>query len=106
MPRLLLARLRRLPLLAVVCAVVTCPMAGCAAAGGGGHAPGPRPASAGPAIQQPSRVLRYARRLRADPHALMGYYRRQVLYHLADGWVLLPSGYGTDPAVRPIPVRV
>ena len=50
-------------------------------------------------------VLRYARRLRADPHALMGYYRRQVLYRLAGGWVLLPSGYGTDPAVRAIPVR-
>jgi hypothetical protein len=315
---LLLARLRRLPLLAVVCAVVTCPMAGCAAAGGGGHAPGPRPASAGPAIQQPSRarpssggvtpagatpviaggparlaaqltaaetvlargghppalmarqalivqlaclrvaahhgwasavtekvapaqraaaaadisatadlvaltrprprlppwrivaaenpaallayyraaqaatgvgwsylaainfvetdfgrvagpssagaqgpmqfmpatwaayghgsihrprnailaagrylaargaarsigsalyaynpswryvdaVLRYARRLRADPHALMGYYRRQVVYRLASGWVLLPAGYGVDPAVRAIPVRI
>jgi hypothetical protein len=51
-------------------------------------------------------VLRYAHRLRADPHALMGYYRRQVLYRLAGGWVLLPAGYGTDPRVRPIPVRV
>ena len=51
-------------------------------------------------------VLRYARRLRADPHALMGYYRRQVIYRLASGWVLLPAGYGIDPAVRPIPVRV
>ena len=51
-------------------------------------------------------VLRYARRLRTDPHALMGYYRRQVLYRLASGWVLLPAGYGTDPGVRPIPVRV
>ena len=51
-------------------------------------------------------VLRYARRLRAGPHALMGYYRRQVIYRLAGGWVLLPAGYGTDPAVRPIPVRV
>jgi hypothetical protein len=51
-------------------------------------------------------VLRYARRLRADPRALMGYYRRQVLYRLASGWVLLPSGYGTDPAVRAIPVRI
>ncbi|HYA53222.1 MAG TPA: lytic transglycosylase domain-containing protein, partial [Streptosporangiaceae bacterium] len=48
-------------------------------------------------------VLRYARRLRAGPHALMGYYRRQVLYRLAGGWVLLPSGYGTDPAVRAVP---
>jgi hypothetical protein len=51
-------------------------------------------------------VLRYARRLRADPHALMGYYRRQVVYRLASGWVLLPAGYGIDPAVRAIPVRV
>jgi hypothetical protein len=51
-------------------------------------------------------VLRYARRLRADPQALMGYYRRQVVYRLASGWVLLPAGYGIDPAVRPIPVRV
>jgi membrane-bound lytic murein transglycosylase B len=51
-------------------------------------------------------VLRYARRLRADPHALMGYYRRQVVYRLASGWVLLPAGYGADPAVRAIPVRI
>jgi hypothetical protein len=36
----------------------------------------------------------------------MGCYRRQVLYRLASGWVLLPSGYGTDPAVRAIPVRI
>jgi hypothetical protein len=37
----------------------------------------------------------------------MGYYRRQVLYRLASGWVLLPPpGYGTDPAVRAIPVRI
>jgi hypothetical protein len=51
-------------------------------------------------------VLRYARRLRTDPHALMGYYRRQVVYRLTSGWVLLPAGYGIDPAVRAIPVRV
>jgi Transglycosylase SLT domain len=193
-PRVLLARLRRLPLLAAVCAVVSCPVAGCSATGGGG----PSPASAGPTIHLPSRarpsptgvgwsylaainfvetdfgrvagpsgagaqgpmqfmpatwavyghgnvhrprnailaagrflaargaargigsalyaynpswryvdaVLRYARRLRADPQVLMGYYRRQVVYRLADGWVLLPAGYGIDPAVRAIPVRV
>jgi hypothetical protein len=51
-------------------------------------------------------VLRYARRLRADPQALMGYYRRQVVYRLASGWVLLPAGYGIDPAARAIPVRL
>jgi hypothetical protein len=51
-------------------------------------------------------VLRYARRLRTDPHALMGYYRRQVVYRLASGWVLLSAGYGIDPAIRAIPVRV
>jgi hypothetical protein len=32
-------------------------------------------------------------------------YRRQVIYRLASGWVLLPAGYGIDPAVRVIPVR-
>jgi hypothetical protein len=36
----------------------------------------------------------------------MGYYRRQVVYRLASGSVLLPPGYGIDPAVRPIPVRL
>jgi soluble lytic murein transglycosylase-like protein len=49
-------------------------------------------------------VLRYARRLRADPLALTGYYHRQVIYHLGSGWVLLPPGYGTNPAVHPIPL--
>ena len=56
MPRVLLARLRRLPLLAAVCAVVSCPVAGCSAPGGGGPAPGPSPASAGPTIHLPSRA--------------------------------------------------
>ena len=50
-------------------------------------------------------VLRYASRLRHDPHALIGYYHRQVIYRLASGWVLLPSGYGINPAVRPIALR-
>jgi membrane-bound lytic murein transglycosylase MltF len=49
-------------------------------------------------------VLRYARRLRADPHALLGYYSHPVIYRLASGWVLLPSGYGSNPAVRAIPL--
>ena len=51
-------------------------------------------------------VLRYARRLRADPQALLGYYRRAVIYRLARGWVLLPSGYGSNPAVRAIPLHL
>lgn len=51
-------------------------------------------------------VLRYARRLRADPHALISYYSRQVIYRLGSGWVLLRSGYGTDPAVRAIRLHV
>jgi membrane-bound lytic murein transglycosylase B len=47
-------------------------------------------------------VLRYARRIRRDPHALTGYYHRQVLCRLAGGWVLLPPGYGIRPRARPI----
>ncbi|MGE5286230.1 MAG: transglycosylase SLT domain-containing protein [Micromonosporaceae bacterium] len=50
-------------------------------------------------------VERYASRLRADPHALIGYYNRQVIYRLASGWVLLPSGYGINSAVRAISLR-
>ena len=51
-------------------------------------------------------VLRYAGRLRVDPVALAGYYYRQVTYRLVRGWVLLPPGYGTSPAVRPIPLGI
>jgi hypothetical protein len=51
-------------------------------------------------------VLRYASRLRADPAALAGYYRRQVIYRLAGGWVLLPAGYGISPAARAVPLRL
>jgi membrane-bound lytic murein transglycosylase B len=51
-------------------------------------------------------VLRYASRLRHDPHALIGYYSHQVIYRLGRGWVLLPSGYGINPAVRAIPLRL
>jgi membrane-bound lytic murein transglycosylase B len=47
-------------------------------------------------------VLRYARRLRHEPHALTGYYHRQVICHLTSGWVLLPVGYGIDRSARPI----
>jgi hypothetical protein len=51
-------------------------------------------------------VLRYAGRLRADPNALMGYYSRQVIYRLASGWVLMRPGYGINPAVRAISLRL
>jgi len=50
-------------------------------------------------------VLRYAARPRHDPRVLTGYYHRQVIYGLASGWALLPSGYGINPAVRAIPLR-
>jgi membrane-bound lytic murein transglycosylase B len=51
-------------------------------------------------------VLRYARRLRREPHALAGYYHRQVICHLHGGWVLLPVGYGISPAAQPIPLHL
>jgi membrane-bound lytic murein transglycosylase B len=51
-------------------------------------------------------VLRYARRLRHDPHVLTGYYDRQVICRLASGWVLLPAGYGINPAARPISLHL
>ena len=51
-------------------------------------------------------VMRYAGRLRADPLALTGYYSRSVIFRLGSGWVLLPPGYGTSPAVRPIWLRL
>jgi hypothetical protein len=51
-------------------------------------------------------VLRYAHRLRHDPHALTSYYHRQVICHLASGWVLLPAGYGINPAAQPIPLHL
>jgi hypothetical protein len=70
------------------------------------------PASIGSALYayNPSRryvdaVVRYARQLRANPSALPGFYRSQVIYRLARGWVLLPPGYGLNPTARPIPLR-
>jgi Transglycosylase SLT domain len=51
-------------------------------------------------------VQRYARQLRADPNALPGYYDSPVIYRLARGWVLLPPGYGINPATRPIPLQL
>jgi hypothetical protein len=59
-----------------------------------------------PSWQYVDAVLRYASRLRHDPHALIGYYHRQVIYRLASRWVLLPSGYGINPAVRAISLRL
>jgi len=76
------------------------------AARGAAHSIGSALYAYNPSWRYVDAVLRYAHRLRADPHALMGYYRRQVVYRLASGWVLLPAGYGTDPAVRAIPVRI
>jgi hypothetical protein len=51
-------------------------------------------------------VQRYARQLRADANALPGYYYRQVIYRLARAWVLLPPGYGVNPAARAIPFQL
>ena len=51
-------------------------------------------------------VQRYARQLRANPNALPGYYSRQVIYRRASGWVLLPPGYGINPATRAIPLQL
>jgi len=51
-------------------------------------------------------VLRYARRIRRDPHALTGYYDRQVICRLRTGWVLLPAGYGIGPAVPAITLHL
>jgi membrane-bound lytic murein transglycosylase B len=51
-------------------------------------------------------VLRYARRLRHDPHALTGYYNRQVICRLASGWILLPAGYGIKPSAQPISLHL
>jgi hypothetical protein len=51
-------------------------------------------------------VLRYARRLRADSRALIGYYNRQVILRLARGWFLLPRGYGIKPGIRAIGLRI
>jgi membrane-bound lytic murein transglycosylase B len=51
-------------------------------------------------------VLRYARRLRREPRALAGYYHRQVICHLPRGWVLLPAGYGINPAAQAISLHL
>ena len=51
-------------------------------------------------------VLRYARRLRHGPQALAGYYHRQVICRLASGWVLLPPGYGINPAAQAVSLHL
>ncbi len=79
----LLGWLRRLPPMAAVCVLVAVPVVACGVPGAGGPPVKPSRAGAG--------------------HT--GYYHREVLYRLATGWVLLPSGYGINPAVRPIPLR-
>jgi hypothetical protein len=55
-----------------------------------------------PSWQYVDAVLRYARSIRHNPHALAGYYHRQVICHLTGGWVLLPAGYGINPSAHPI----
>jgi membrane-bound lytic murein transglycosylase B len=69
---------------------------------GGASDIGPALYAYNPSWRYVDAVLRYARRLRADPHALISYYSRQVIYRLGGGWVLLRAGYGTDPAVRAV----
>jgi hypothetical protein len=76
------------------------------AAHGAAHDIGPALYAYNPSWRYVDAVLRYARRLRADPQALLGFYRRLVIYRMANGWVLLPSGYGSDPAVRAIPLHI
>lgn len=46
-------------------------------------------------------VETYARAMRADPRAFVGYYSWQVVYAYARGTVILPVGY---PAAKPIPL--
>lgn len=51
-------------------------------------------------------VLRYAHRLRASPAAMSSFYSRPVICRLASGWVWLPPGYGTSPAIHAIAVHL
>jgi membrane-bound lytic murein transglycosylase B len=73
---------------------------------GAARAIGPALYAYNPSWRYVAAVLRYARRLRASPGALASYYRRQVICQLASGWVWLPPGYGTSPAVHAIPVHL
>jgi len=69
---------------------------------GAARAIGPALFAYNPSWRYVDAVLRYARRLRASPAALASYYRRQVICRLARGWVWLPPGYGTSPAVHAV----
>jgi len=73
---------------------------------GASRAIGPALYAYNPSWRYVDAVLRYARRLRASPSALASYYRRQVICHLARGWVWLPTGYGTSPAIHAIPLHL
>src|SRR5262249_28992555 len=72
---------------------------------GAARAVGPALYAYNPSWAYVDAVLRYAARIRASPATLTSYYRRQVIYRLADGWVWLPPGYGTNPAIRAIAVH-
>ena len=82
------------------------PDLGLLAARGAAHSIGSALYAYNPSWRYVDAVLRYARRLRASPSALASYYRRQVICHLARGWVWLPTGYGTSPAVHAIPLHL
>jgi len=73
---------------------------------GGARTIGPALYAYNPSRRYVDAVLRYAARLRAGPGTLASYYRHQVIYRLASGWVWLPPGYGTSPAIHAIAVRL
>ncbi len=75
-------------------------------ANGAAQAIGPALHAYNPSWLYVDAVLRYARRLRASPGSFTSYYRRQVICHLARGWVWLPRGYGTNPAVHAVAVHL
>jgi hypothetical protein len=87
-PGVLVPRLRGLPPLAAICAAVTCPMAGAGAQGPMQFMPATWAIYGHGSIHRPRNAILAAGRFLA-----------------ARGWVLLPAGYGVDPAVRVIPVR-
>jgi len=76
------------------------------AADGGAHAIGPALYAYNHSPNYVDAVLRFAARLRAEPGALLSYYRHQILYRLRGGWVWLPPGYGSTHGIRAVPVHV